>query len=78
MFFEDNIDDNKYSGHLYGLGTSYVQNGGGFESVNHFMGNSHSSTPPAQSTGNNSNVANSTNDTSSSVQVTSSWGDGRF
>lgn len=72
MFFEDNIDDNKYSGHLYGLGTSYVQNGGGFESVNHFMPNSHSSTPPAQSTGNISNVANSTNDTSSSVQVTSS------
>lgn len=72
MFFEDNIDDNKYSGHLYGLGTSYVQNGGGFESVNHFMGNSHSSTPPAQATGNNSNVANSTNDNSSSVQVSSS------
>jgi CCR4-NOT transcription complex subunit 7/8 len=28
MFFEDNIDDSKYCGHLYGLGTSYVQNGG--------------------------------------------------
>ncbi|KAI1309086.1 CCR4-NOT transcription complex subunit 7 [Halotydeus destructor] len=27
MFFEDNIDDSKYCGHLYGLGTSYVQNG---------------------------------------------------
>lgn len=27
MFFEDNIDDAKYCGHLYGLGTSYVQNG---------------------------------------------------
>lgn len=62
MFFEDNIDDNKYSGHLYGLGTSYVQNGGGFESVNHFMSNSHSSTPPV--TGN----TNSTNETSSSPQ----------
>merc|ERR1712226_545681 len=24
MFFEDDIDDSKYSGHLYGLGTSYV------------------------------------------------------
>lgn len=27
MFFEDNIDDAKYCGHLYGLGTSYVING---------------------------------------------------
>lgn len=27
MFFEDNIDDAKYCGHLYGLGTSYVMNG---------------------------------------------------
>ena len=28
MFFEDNIDDVKYCGHLYGLGTSFVNNGG--------------------------------------------------
>ena len=28
MFFEDNIDDAKYCGHLYGLGTSYANNGG--------------------------------------------------
>ncbi|ESO01604.1 hypothetical protein HELRODRAFT_81531 [Helobdella robusta] len=27
MFFEDHIDDMKYCGHLYGLGTSYVVNG---------------------------------------------------
>lgn len=27
MFFEDNIDDAKYCGHLYGLGTSYTING---------------------------------------------------
>lgn len=27
MFFEDNIDDAKYCGHLYGLGTSFVMNG---------------------------------------------------
>lgn len=27
MFFEDNIDDAKYCGHLYGLGTSYVNGG---------------------------------------------------
>lgn len=31
MFFEDHIDDAKYCGHLYGLGTgsAYVQNGTG-------------------------------------------------
>ncbi|XP_077558245.1 CCR4-NOT transcription complex subunit Pop2 [Haemaphysalis longicornis] len=30
MFFEDNIDDAKYCGHLYGLGTSYVMNGNSY------------------------------------------------
>jgi len=30
MFFEDNIDDAKYCGHLYGLGTSFVVNGNSF------------------------------------------------
>lgn len=30
MFFEDNIDDAKYCGHLYGLGTSYVHNGNSY------------------------------------------------
>jgi CCR4-NOT transcription complex subunit 7/8 len=32
MFFEDNIDDAKYCGHLYGLGTSFVMNGLAMES----------------------------------------------
>ena len=27
LFFEDNIDDGKYCGHLYGLGTSFVNGG---------------------------------------------------
>lgn len=27
LFFEDNIDDTKYCGQLYGLGSSYIQNG---------------------------------------------------
>jgi len=27
MFFEDTIDDSKFSGHLYGLGTSFAVNG---------------------------------------------------
>ncbi|XP_063223971.1 CCR4-NOT transcription complex subunit 7 [Bacillus rossius redtenbacheri] len=30
MFFEDNIDDAKYCGHLYGLGTSYTINGNSY------------------------------------------------
>lgn len=30
MFFEDNIDDAKYCGHLYGLGTSFVINGNSY------------------------------------------------
>ncbi len=33
MYFEDSIDDSKYCGHLYGLGsTSFFQNGIPFES----------------------------------------------
>ena len=27
LFFEDNVDDDKYCGHLFGLGASHVQNG---------------------------------------------------
>lgn len=67
MFFEDNIDDAKYSGHLYGLGTSYVQNGTGYETNNSYMNNN--SSTPTFSTGNS--VPSSTSD-SSAVQTTSS------
>ncbi|KAH3833416.1 CCR4-NOT transcription complex subunit 7-like [Dreissena polymorpha] len=67
MFFEDNIDDAKYSGHLYGLGTSYVQNGTGYETNNFYITNSHSSSTPTFSTGNNNS-----NDSSTPVQVSSS------
>ncbi|CAI9734441.1 CCR4-NOT transcription complex subunit 7-like [Octopus vulgaris] len=31
MFFEDNIDDAKYLGHLFGLGTPFIQNGSSYE-----------------------------------------------
>jgi hypothetical protein len=27
VFFEEEVDKNKYCGHLYGLGTAYVTNG---------------------------------------------------
>lgn len=33
LFFEDNIDDTKYGGHLYGLGTSFFVNGGASNST---------------------------------------------
>ncbi|KAG4069022.1 hypothetical protein HA402_008333 [Bradysia odoriphaga] len=34
MFFEDNIDKNKYCGHLYGLGTSFIVNGNNYNCDN--------------------------------------------
>ncbi|XP_018320102.1 CCR4-NOT transcription complex subunit 7 isoform X1 [Agrilus planipennis] len=34
MFFEDTIDDSKFSGHLYGLGTSFVVNGNSYGNDN--------------------------------------------
>ncbi|XP_014669842.1 PREDICTED: CCR4-NOT transcription complex subunit 7-like [Priapulus caudatus] len=46
MFFEDNIDDAKYCGHLYGLGTSYVQNG----NSNNFTESSQTPEQPTSST----------------------------
>lgn len=40
MFFEDTIDDSKFSGHLYGLGTSFSLNG----SSNYAIDNGENST----------------------------------
>lgn len=34
MFFEDNIDNAKYCGHLYGLGTSFIVNGNNYPTDN--------------------------------------------
>jgi CCR4-NOT transcription complex subunit 7/8 len=34
MFFEDNIDNAKYCGHLYGLGTSFIVNGNNYTTDN--------------------------------------------
>ncbi|XP_041463041.1 CCR4-NOT transcription complex subunit 7-like [Lytechinus pictus] len=33
-YFEDNIDDDKYCGHLYGLGSAYMQNGSAYTEEN--------------------------------------------
>ena len=59
MFFEDNIDDAKYCGHLYGLGTSYVQNGGSGYEVGPGLLNNSSSTNTLSSTPVNTNAVNS-------------------
>lgn len=47
MFFEDNIDDAKYCGHLYGLGASYVQNGSNAYDQHGYgpVHNAHTATP---------------------------------
>merc|ERR1711997_1443952 len=57
MFFEDDIDDSKYCGHLFGLGTSYVVT----------PGNTNSS-PPITTT---STQASSTNTSSTTSETTS-------
>ncbi|XP_058829256.1 CCR4-NOT transcription complex subunit 7 [Topomyia yanbarensis] len=43
MFFEDNIDNAKYCGHLYGLGTSFIVNGSS-NTINSSSTNNSSST----------------------------------
>lgn len=63
MFFEDNIDDAKYCGHLYGLGTSYVQNGTSYETNHVYSGPQNSHTTP-------NNVESTT---STPTTTSSSW-----
>ena len=67
MFFEDNIDDAKYCGHLYGLGqgSGYVQNGSNYENHNSVY-------PGPQNSVNNVTTETSTTPTTTS----SSWHDG--
>ncbi|KAK2176966.1 hypothetical protein NP493_629g01031 [Ridgeia piscesae] len=44
MFFEDNIDDNKYCGHLYGLGVPFTQNGNSTAPASNSSSNTSSTT----------------------------------
>ncbi|XP_053684297.1 CCR4-NOT transcription complex subunit 7 [Sabethes cyaneus] len=44
MFFEDNIDNAKYCGHLYGLGTSFIVNGSSNTIMNSSVNNTTSTT----------------------------------
>lgn len=57
MFFEDNIDDAKYCGHLYGLGTASIPNGSSYEN-HHGYG-----PPPSTSNTANNNSNNNGNNT---------------
>nr|ACO14594.1 CCR4-NOT transcription complex subunit 7 [Caligus clemensi] len=59
MFFEDDIDDSKYCGHLYGLGTNFV----GSSNSN---GSSNSSSSSASSSANTTTTTSTTTASSSS------------
>lgn len=69
MFFEDHIDDVKYCGHLYGLGSAYVTNGNlpavsvgtsSISSASNVSGSGNISTSNATSTPVDNHSANST------------------
>lgn len=69
MFFEDHIDDVKYCGHLYGLGSAYVTNGNlppvsvgtsSISAANNVSGSGNISTSNATSTPVDNHSANST------------------
>lgn len=53
MFFEDNIDNAKYCGHLYGLGTSFIVNGSSNTISNTTTNNSSSATIGGSNTNTN-------------------------
>lgn len=58
MFFEDNIDDSKYCGHLFGLGTTF--------SSHYSNGNSYRGGTPQPAHHSNSNNELSSNNVSQS------------
>jgi len=58
LFFEDNIDDTKYCGQLYGLGSSYMQNGANSSAYSGQYSDSNGSS-------NNSSSCSSSNNSSS-------------
>jgi len=60
MFFEDDIDDSKYCGHLYGLGTNFVVN----------KNNNNSSASLAQSTTTTSTTATSSTTSETTTSTT--------
>ncbi|XP_035790776.1 CCR4-NOT transcription complex subunit 7-like isoform X2 [Anopheles albimanus] len=70
LFFEDNIDNAKYCGHLYGLGTSFVANGNstsaGGSGSGSAGGTGSGGASSGTGTGNNSNSTTSNNNANSS------------
>ena len=69
LFFEDNIDDTKYCGQLYGLGSSYIQNGA--NSTNAYSGQYNNEDG---SNGNSNNNGTAGSDASASSSTTSGTG----
>jgi len=69
LFFEDNIDDTKYCGQLYGLGSSYIQNGA--NSTNAYSGQYNNDDA---SNGNSNNNGTGGSDASASSSTTSGTG----
>jgi len=59
LFFEDNIDDTKYCGQLYGLGSSYIQNGA--NSTNAYSGQYNNDDGGNANNGNGNNNGNNNN-----------------
>uniref|UniRef100_A0A2M4CJK4 poly(A)-specific ribonuclease n=1 Tax=Anopheles darlingi TaxID=43151 RepID=A0A2M4CJK4_ANODA len=70
LFFEDNIDNAKYCGHLYGLGTSFVANGNstsaGGSGSGSAGGTGSGGAASGTGTGNNSNSTTSNSNANSS------------
>ncbi|KAL1376059.1 hypothetical protein pipiens_000657 [Culex pipiens pipiens] len=67
MFFEDNIDNAKYCGHLYGLGTSFIVNG---------SNNSNNTISSSGGGGNNTNNSSSTAGSNANSANTGGGGSG--
>lgn len=67
MFFEDNIDNAKYCGHLYGLGTSFIVNG---------SNNSNNTISSGGGGGNNTNNSSSTAGSNANSANTGGGGSG--
>nr|XP_019538875.2 CCR4-NOT transcription complex subunit 7 isoform X1 [Aedes albopictus] len=64
MFFEDNIDNAKYCGHLYGLGTSFIVNGSNNTTSSNTNSNSNANMGGGAGSNANTNTVSGTTGTS--------------
>ena len=73
MFFEDDIDDSKYCGHLYGLGTNFVVSGGTSSSTTVTTSITNTTSGGMMSNGNSSDApANNSDSSTANVGTASS------